>query len=64
MIPTVADPPPKLNTKNKNSSNEFLERNYAFSSIASMSGCCQVYFRFFFLTFSRLRTVLLLPFDT
>ncbi|CAN8256794.1 unnamed protein product [Cochlearia groenlandica] len=42
VIPTVADPPPKLNTKNKNSLNEFLDRSYALSSIASMSGCCQV----------------------
>ncbi|ESQ40873.1 hypothetical protein EUTSA_v10013019mg [Eutrema salsugineum] len=41
VIPTVADPPPKLNTK-KNFLNEFLDRNYALSSIASMSGCCQV----------------------
>lgn len=42
VIPTVADPPPKLNTKNKNAMNEFLDRNYALASIASMSGCCQV----------------------
>ncbi|KAF2571646.1 hypothetical protein F2Q70_00006419 [Brassica cretica] len=42
VIPTVADPPPKLNTKNKNAVNEFLDRNYALASIASMSGCCQV----------------------
>ncbi|KFK25250.1 hypothetical protein AALP_AA8G087600 [Arabis alpina] len=42
VIPTVADPPPKLNTKNKSVLNEFLDRNYALSSIASMSGCCQV----------------------
>lgn len=51
VIPTVADPPPKLNTKNKNAVNEFLDRNYALASIASMSGCCQVSSQFLFLTF-------------
>ncbi|XP_010520942.1 PREDICTED: outer envelope protein 64, mitochondrial [Tarenaya hassleriana] len=42
VIPTVADASPKLKTNKKNSLNEFLDRTYALSSIASMSGCCQV----------------------
>ncbi|XP_051146599.1 outer envelope protein 64, mitochondrial isoform X2 [Andrographis paniculata] len=41
VIPTVADPPPKLNSK-KSFSAEFLDRMYALSGIASMSGGCQV----------------------
>ncbi|CAB4289764.1 unnamed protein product [Prunus armeniaca] len=41
VIPTVADPPLKLNTKKRQSS-EFNDRTLALSSIASMSGCCQV----------------------
>ncbi|KAL3651630.1 Outer envelope protein 64, mitochondrial [Castilleja foliolosa] len=41
VIPTVADPPPKLNSR-KSVSSEFYDRTYALSSIASMSGGCQV----------------------
>lgn len=41
VIPTVADPPLKLNSK-KAHSTEFHDRTYALASIASMSGCCQV----------------------
>ncbi|KAE9613448.1 hypothetical protein Lal_00016381 [Lupinus albus] len=41
VIPTVADSPLKLNTK-KGLSSEFYDRTFALSSIASMSGCCQV----------------------
>ncbi|XP_071935749.1 outer envelope protein 64, mitochondrial isoform X2 [Coffea arabica] len=41
VIPTVADPPLKLNIK-KGAFSEFLDRTFALSSIASMSGCCQV----------------------
>lgn len=41
MIPTVADPSLKLNTK-RGLSAEFHDRAFALSSIASMSGCCQV----------------------
>lgn len=41
VIPTVADPPLKLNVK-KGAFSEFLDRTFALSSIASMSGCCQV----------------------
>lgn len=41
VIPTIADPPPKLNTK-KGHLSEFSDRLYVLSSIASMSGCCQV----------------------
>ncbi|XP_015578882.1 outer envelope protein 64, mitochondrial isoform X2 [Ricinus communis] len=41
VIPTVADPPLKLNTK-KGYSPESHDRVIILSSIASMSGCCQV----------------------
>ncbi|KAK9989088.1 hypothetical protein SO802_029327 [Lithocarpus litseifolius] len=41
VIPTVADSPLKLNTK-KGLSAEFHDRIFALSSIASISGCCQV----------------------
>lgn len=41
VLPSVADPPLKLNVK-KQVSSEFHDRAFALSSIASMSGCCQV----------------------
>ncbi|KAK6121213.1 hypothetical protein DH2020_045039 [Rehmannia glutinosa] len=41
VIPTVADPPPKLNSR-KSISSEFHDRIYALLSIATMSGGCQV----------------------
>ncbi|KAJ4716892.1 outer envelope protein 64, mitochondrial [Melia azedarach] len=41
VIPTVADSPLELNTKKKYSA-EFHNRAYVLSSIASMSGCCEV----------------------
>ncbi|XP_024019873.1 outer envelope protein 64, mitochondrial [Morus notabilis] len=41
VAPTSADPPLKLRTK-KGFSFEFLDRVLALTSIASMSGCCQV----------------------
>ncbi|RZB63205.1 outer envelope protein 64, mitochondrial-like isoform X1 [Glycine soja] len=41
VIPTVADYPLKLNTE-KGFSSEFGDRAFALSSIASISGCCQV----------------------
>nr|KYP60562.1 Glutamyl-tRNA(Gln) amidotransferase subunit A [Cajanus cajan] len=41
VIPTVADDPLKLNT-DKGFSSEFHDRAFALSSIASISGCCQV----------------------
>lgn len=41
VIPTVADPPLKVNSK-KGLLTEFHDRAFALSSIASMSGCCQV----------------------
>ncbi|MED6108739.1 hypothetical protein PIB30_026825 [Stylosanthes scabra] len=41
VIPTVADNPLKLSTE-KEISSEFHERAFALSSIASISGCCQV----------------------
>lgn len=41
LIPTVADPPPKLNSW-KRIPAEFQDRMYALLSIASMSGGCQV----------------------
>ncbi|CAA2968269.1 outer envelope 64, mitochondrial [Olea europaea subsp. europaea] len=41
VIPTVADPPPKLCLK-KGLAAEFHDRVYALLSIATMSGCCQV----------------------
>ncbi|XP_065870365.1 outer envelope protein 64, mitochondrial [Euphorbia lathyris] len=41
VIPTVADPPLKLNTK-KGYSAESQDRALILSSIASLSGCCQV----------------------
>ncbi|CAH9081775.1 unnamed protein product [Cuscuta epithymum] len=40
LIPTVADPPPKLHSKN-GLSNEIGDRAFALLSIASLSGCCQ-----------------------
>ncbi|KAL6514660.1 Outer envelope protein 64, mitochondrial [Orobanche gracilis] len=41
VIPTVADPPPKLNSTKKLSL-EFYDRIYALLSIATMSGGCQI----------------------
>lgn len=41
IIPTVADPPLRLNSK-KGVSSEFHDRAFPLLSIASMSGCCQV----------------------
>lgn len=41
VIPTVADPPPKLHLK-KGLAAEFHDRAYALLSIATMSGGCQV----------------------
>lgn len=41
VIPSVADSPLKLNAK-KGFCSEFHDRSFALSSIASMSGCCQV----------------------
>lgn len=41
VIPTVADPPLKLNSR-KGLSAEFHGRAFALLSVASMSGCCQV----------------------
>ncbi|CAI9104037.1 OLC1v1002645C3 [Oldenlandia corymbosa var. corymbosa] len=41
VIPTVADPPLKLNS-NKAASIEFQDRTSALLSIASVAGCCQV----------------------
>ncbi|XP_061365456.1 outer envelope protein 64, mitochondrial [Gastrolobium bilobum] len=41
VIPTVADNPLKLHTE-KGFSSEFHDRTFALSSIASISGCCQV----------------------
>ncbi|ESW31107.1 hypothetical protein PHAVU_002G209800 [Phaseolus vulgaris] len=41
VIPTVADSQLKLNTT-KGFSSEFHDRTFALSSIASVSGCCQV----------------------
>ncbi|KAM6554529.1 hypothetical protein CsatB_015291 [Cannabis sativa] len=41
VVPTVADPPLKLGTR-KGPFSEFLDRTLALTSIASMSGCCQV----------------------
>jgi len=41
VIPTVPDDPLKLNTE-KGFSSEFHDRAFALSSIASISGCCQV----------------------
>lgn len=41
MIPTVADPPPKLGGKEVLSS-DYLRRAFSLLSLASVSGCCQV----------------------
>ncbi|EXB80330.1 Translocon at the outer membrane of chloroplasts 64 [Morus notabilis] len=41
VIPTIADPPPKVGGK-EIQSEEFQNRAFALLSIASMSGCCQV----------------------
>lgn len=41
MIPTTADPPPKLGGR-EFSSEDFQSRAYSLLSIASISGCCQV----------------------
>ncbi|KAI4299098.1 hypothetical protein L6164_032589 [Bauhinia variegata] len=41
VVPTVVDSPLKLNTKTRFPS-EFHDRTFALSSIATMSGCCQV----------------------
>ncbi|XP_057951934.1 translocon at the outer membrane of chloroplasts 64 [Malania oleifera] len=41
LIPTIADPPPKVGSKEP-SSEEFQNRAFSLLSIASMSGCCQV----------------------
>ncbi|GMH01069.1 hypothetical protein Nepgr_002908 [Nepenthes gracilis] len=41
VIPTFADPPPKLHGKDI-SYEDFESRMFCLSSVASMSGCCQV----------------------
>ncbi|KAL6964277.1 Outer envelope protein 64, mitochondrial [Sarracenia purpurea var. burkii] len=41
VLPTVADPPLKLNSK-RGLAAEFHDRAFALLSIATMSGCCQV----------------------
>lgn len=41
VIPTVANPPPKLGAK-ETSTEEYLIRTWTLTSLASMSGCCQV----------------------
>ena len=41
VIPTVADPPPKLGGKEVLSS-DYLRRAFSLLSLASVSGCCQV----------------------
>ena len=43
MIPTIADPPPKLGGK-EILSEDYGSRAYSLLSIASISGCCQVQF--------------------
>lgn len=43
VIPTIADPPPKLGGKELQSM-EYQIRASSLLSIASMSGCCQVKF--------------------
>ncbi|CAL5445276.1 unnamed protein product [Camellia sinensis] len=41
VIPTIADPPPKLGGK-EILSEDYLSRSYSLLSLASVSGCCQV----------------------
>ncbi|CAK9153615.1 unnamed protein product [Ilex paraguariensis] len=41
VVPTIADPPPKLGAK-EISSEDHLARAFTLLSLASMSGCCQV----------------------
>ncbi|KAF5934229.1 hypothetical protein HYC85_030400 [Camellia sinensis] len=41
VIPTIADPPPKLGGK-EILSEDYLSRAYSLLSLASVSGCCQV----------------------
>lgn len=41
VIPTIADPPPKVGGK-EIQSEEFQNRTFGLLSIASISGCCQV----------------------
>jgi hypothetical protein len=41
VVPSVADSPLKLNAK-KGFCSDFHDRTFSLSSIASMSGCCQV----------------------
>ncbi|PIA26567.1 hypothetical protein AQUCO_09100030v1 [Aquilegia coerulea] len=41
VIPTVADPPPKLGSK-EILSEDYQTRNFSLLSVASISGCCQV----------------------
>ncbi|PSR84683.1 Outer envelope protein [Actinidia chinensis var. chinensis] len=41
VIPTIADPPPKLGRK-EILSEDYLSRAFSLLSLASMSGCCQV----------------------
>lgn len=43
VIPTVADPPPKLGGK-EILSEDYQSRAFSLLSIASISGCCQVKF--------------------
>ncbi|KAK2990883.1 hypothetical protein RJ640_002272, partial [Escallonia rubra] len=41
VIPTIANPPPKLGAK-EILSEDYLTRSFTLMSVASMSGCCQV----------------------
>ena len=41
MIPTIADPPPKVGGK-EIQSEQFQNRSFSLLSIASISGCCEV----------------------
>ena len=41
VIPTIADPPPKLGSK-EILSEDYQARAFSLLAIASMSGCCQV----------------------
>lgn len=43
VIPSVADPPPKLGGK-EIQSEDYQSRAFSLLSIASLSGCCQVKF--------------------
>lgn len=51
VIPTVANPPPKLGSK-EISSEDYLIRASTLMSLASMSGCCQVNTSLFSLSLS------------